>query len=108
MIAREYKLRMTVDVSIAVYKTTVDWDCFTEEEDRREELEMKIHEVLRLYDGDYVSIDVLHSCPSEFYELVEQQKKSVEELYEEPTGEGWEKPDDPFESIGYFSTKRRK
>lgn len=106
MIAREYKLRMNVSISIAVDKTTVDWDCFTEE--KREELEIKIHEVLRLYDGDYVSIDVLHSCPSEFYELVEQQKKSVEELYEEPTGEGWEKPDDPFESIGYFSTKRRK
>ena len=106
MIAREYKLRMNVSISIAVDKTTVDWDCFTEE--KREELESKIHEVLRLYDGDYVSIDVLHSCPSEFYELVEQQKKSVEELYEEPTGEGWEKPDDPFESIGYFSTKRRK
>lgn len=66
MIAREYKLRMNVSISIAVDKTTVDWDCFREA--KREELEMKIHEVLRLYDGDDVSIDVIHSCPAEFYE----------------------------------------
>ena len=79
-------MKIWIEIDITEDKTTADLT----ELDTELKVAEKIDKAFNLYKHDYVSV-ILEAQPP----------ASMEELYEEPTGKGWEEPDDPFESIGY-------